>query len=244
VKRAIAILVAATAAGTAFAEPTRPAAAPNGGAVPSSDPLDRMLASTEAVRAALAPEVTVGPIAWADPACVTRFGAAAAASITVSGEARDDLAGCIAGLHLTRAKLDVGSPGAAIGTSGAVVALGLRRGKLAALDAVAVSAKEPRSPTVLRLWVNRDFVPGAATRAAIARTPKHRADATFKICHDDQGAITSRRIIRGSAVAAFDVEAFAYFATVDQLAPYQPGGRPAPACSILALRYPDVLGGS
>jgi hypothetical protein len=243
VKLAIAILAAATATVTASAEPTQPAPAkPNGGAVPSSDPLDRMLASTEAVRAALAPEITVGPVAWADPACITWFGASA--SITVTGAARDDLARCIAGLHLTRAKLDVGSPSAAIGASGAVVAIGLRHGKLAALDAVAVSAKEPRSPTVLRLWVNRDFVPGAATRAAIARTPKHRAEATFKICHDDQGAITSRRIIRASTVAAFDVEALAYFATVDQLAPYQPGGRPAPACSILALRYPDVLGGS
>jgi len=230
VKLAIAILAAVTA---------RAAAAPR----PSSDPIDRMLASSDAVRAALAPSVTVGPIAWSTEACVTRFAAAAAVSITVTGDERDVLAGCIADLHLSRAKLDVGTPGAAIGTTGAVVALGLRRGKLASLDAVAMNDKEPRYPTVLRLWVNRDFTPSAATRAAIARAPKQRAEATFKICHDDQGTITSRRIIRASAVAAFDREALAYFATVDQLPPYQPGGQPAPACSILALRYPDVLGG-
>jgi hypothetical protein len=208
------------------------------------DPLDRMLASSEAVRAALAASVTVGPIAWSDPGCRTRFAAAAAVAITVTGDERDDLASCIADLHLTRAKLDVGSPGAAIGTTGAVVALTLRGGKLSALDAVAPSAQEPRAPTVLRLWVNRDFVPGEATRALIARAPKKRAEATFKICHDEQGAITSRRIIRASALPAFDREALAYFASVDQLEPYQPGGKPAPACSILALRYPDVLGGA
>lgn len=233
-KLAIAILMAAAA--TAGADAAKLAK-------PPGDPLDRMLASTEAVRAALAPSVTVGPIAWSDPACSTRFGAAAAVSITVTGDERDALAGCIAGLHLTRAKLDVGSPSAAIGTSGAVVALGLHHGKLAALDAVAVGAKDPRLPTVLRLWVNRDFAPSEATRAQIARAPRQRAEATFKICHDDQGTITSRRIIRASAVAAFDREARAYFATIDQLAPYQPGGQPQPACSILALRYPDVLGG-
>jgi hypothetical protein len=234
VKLAIAILAAVTATAGAAPKADKPAL----------DPIDRMLASSEAVRAALAPSVTVGPIAWSDAACVTRFGAAAAVSITVSGDERDALAGCIADLHLTRAKLDVGSPGAAIGTSGAVVALGLRRGKLAALDAVALIDKEPRFPTVLRLWVNRDFTPSERTRAAIARAPKQRAEATFKICHDDQGTITSRRIIRTSAVAGFDSEALAYFATLDQLPPYQPGGHPAPACSILALRYPDVLGGA
>ena len=229
-KLAIAILAAAA---------TRVAADPR----PPGDPLDRMLASADAVRAALASSVTVGPIAWRDPACVTRFAAAAAVSITVTGDERDALAGCIADLHLRRAKLDVGSPGAAIGTSGAVVALGLRHGKLAALDAVAVTAKDPRSPTVLRLWVNRDFEPSAATRAQIARAPRPRAEATFKICHDDQGTITSRRIIRASTIAAFDREALAYFQAIDQLPPYQPNGQPAPACSILALRYPDVLGG-
>ncbi len=236
-KLAIAILAAATT--TARAEPSRPAPGK-----PSHAQLDRILASVEGVRAALAPEVTVGPIAWSDPACGTRFGAAAAVSITVSGDERDDLASCIAGLHLTCAKLDLGSPNAAIGTSGAVVALGLRHGKLAAIDAVAVTALDPRYPTVLRLWVNRDFAPSEATRAAIARAPKQRAEATFKICHDDQGTVTSRRIIRLSTVAAFDAEALAYFATVDRLEPYQPGGRAAPACSILTLRYPDVLGGS
>lgn len=234
VKLAIAILVAMTARATAAPKPDTPV----------SDPVDRMLASSDAVRTALAPSVTVGPIAWSDAACVTRFAAAAAVAITVTGDERDVLAGCIAGLHLSRAKLDVGTPGAAIGTTGAVVALGLRRGKLATIDAVAVIDQEPRLPTVLRLWVNRDFTPSERTRAAISRAPKQRAEATFKICHDDQGVITSRRIIRASAVAAFDREALAYFATVDQLPPYQPGGQPAPACSILALRYPDVLGGS
>lgn len=230
------LAIAITAALASFAQAAPPS--------PAKDPIDRMLASSEAVLAALAPSVMVGPIAWADAACVTRFRAAAAVAITVTGEERDELARCVAGLHLTRAKLDVGTPGAAIGSAGAVVALGLRNGKLIALDAVAVSAQEPRSPTVLRLWVNRDFVPGATTRAAIARTAKKRAEATFKICHDEQGAIASRRIIRASPLAAFDAEALAYFATVDRLEPYQPGGQPAPACSILTLRYPDVLGGA
>ena len=233
----LAIAILAAAATLARADAAKPAK-------PASDPLDRMLAAAETVRAALAPEVTVGMIAWGDPACATRFAAAAAVSITVTGDERDELARCIAGLHLTRAKLDLGAPGAAIGTTGAVVALGLRGGKLAALDALAVSAKEPRAPTVLRLWVNRDFVPSTATRAQIARAPKQRAEAIFKICHDDQGAIISRRIIRGSTVAAFDAEAGAYVTTIDQLAPYQRGGQPAPACSIVALRYPDVLGGT
>jgi hypothetical protein len=195
------------------------------------------------VLAALAGSVTLGPIAWGDPACTTRFAAAAAVEITVTGVERDALASCVASLHLARARFPVGSPVAAIGTTGAVVAVTLRAGKITALDAVAGVAREPRLPTVLRLWVNRDFVPSEKARQAIARTAKRRAEATFKICHDDAGAVTSRRIVHASAVAAFDAESLAYFATVDQLEPYQPGGVPAPACSILAVRYPDVLGG-
>jgi TonB family protein len=96
---------------------------------------------------------------------------------------------------------------------------------------------------VLRWWVNRDLTPSDPARAAIARTPARHATATLKVCHDAEGRITSRRIVHPSGVAAFDAEVLAYFRSLDQLEPYQPGGQPAAACSILAVRYPDVLGG-
>lgn len=195
-----------------------------------TDPLDRMLASREAVLAALAPTVTVGPVAWRDAAC-------GELGPTVTGEARGKLADCVAQLHLTRAKLAL--PGtAAIGTSGAVVAITLRAGKLAGFGPVAPD-KAPL-PTVLRWWVNRDFAPSDKTRQAL----RGRAELIVKLCHDDTGAVTSRRIVHGSGTAAFDAEALAYFASLDHVEPYQPGGVPAPACSILAFRYPDVLGGA
>lgn len=194
-----------------------------------TDPLDRMLASREAVLAALAPTVTVGAVAWRDPAC-GELGA------TVTGAARGKLADCVAALHLTRAKLQL--PGtAAIGTSGAVVAIALRAGKLVGLGPVAPG--KDALPTVLRWWVNRDFAPSDRTKQAL----RGRAELIVKLCHDDSGAVTSRRILHGSGVAAFDAEALAYFAGLDHVEPYQPGGVPAAACSVLAFRYPDILGG-
>ena len=218
-KRAIVVVVA-----LAFAE---------SGA--DADPLDAALASREAVLAALAPAVTLGPVAWSDPACE-------ALGPRVTGEARGTLAGCVAALRLTRAKLATGSPVAAIGPSGAVVAITWSAGKLAGFGPAA-PAKGEAFATVLRWWVNRDLVPSEQTRQAIARTAGKRAEATLKICHDDQGALVSRRIVHASGVPGFDAEALAYFQGLERVEPYQRGGTPVPACSILALRYPDVLGG-
>ncbi|MBC7974765.1 MAG: hypothetical protein H7138_07235, partial [Myxococcales bacterium] len=124
-----------------------------------------------------------------------------------------------------------------------VVAVTLRGGKLTALGPVAFARNEPRLPTVLRLWVNRDFVPTERTRQTITRTPTRRAATTLKICHDDEGRVSSRRVVHASGLAAFDAETLTHFATIDQLEPYQPRGIPAPACSILVVRYPDALGG-
>jgi len=198
-----------------------------------------MLASRDTLLAALAARVRVGMIAWRDPSCAARFGAAT----TVVGSARGELATCLAGLRLSRARIDTGSAVAAIGEAGDVIALELRGGRIAALDAAAPDPRDSKFPTVLRWWVNRELTPAPATRLAIARTPKRYVDAIFKICHDEHGTVTSRRIVRPSGLPAFDAEALAYFRTVDHLEPYQGAGTPAPACSILAFRYPELLAG-
>jgi hypothetical protein len=212
-------------------------------AAPRGRPLEEMLASRASLLAALADPVAVGLILWNDPSCAARFGA----PTTVRGADRDALASCLADLHLTRAKLDTGSAVSAIGAAGAVIAFELRQGKITALDAAAPDHRDSRFPTVLRWWINRELTPSARTRAAIARTPKQTADAIFKICQDAQGAVTSRRIVRGSGIAAFDDEALAYFQTMDQLEPVQrgtPDARvPAAACSIFSFRYPELLAG-
>src|SRR5258706_1003660 len=101
-----------------------------------------MLASRAALLAALADPVAVGLILWDDPVCAARFGAPA----QVTGGDRSELATCLANLHLARAKLDTGSPVAAIGTAGAVVAVTLRNGKIAALDAAAPDRRDARFP--------------------------------------------------------------------------------------------------
>lgn len=225
-------LVAATATATAVR------AAPGGHA------LDGLLASRAALLAGLADPVAVGLILWSDPACAARFGA----PTKVTGGDRGELATCLTDLHLTRAKLDTGSPVAAIGRAGAVIAFELRGGKIAALDAAAPDRRDARFPTVLRWWINGELTPSERTRAAIARTPSRTAAAIFKICHDDQGAVTSRRIVRTSGIAAFDDEALAYFKTIDQMDPIlrdAPSGEPTPvaACSIFAFRYPELLAG-
>jgi hypothetical protein len=212
-------------------------------AAPKTRALDDLLASRASLLAALADPVAVGLIQWSDPACATRFGA----PTKVAGGDRGELATCLADLHLTRARLDTGSPIAAIGQAGAVIALGLRNGKITALDAAAPDHRDARFPTVLRWWINSELVPSERTRAAIARTPKRTVDAIFKICLDEHGAVASRRIVRTSGIAAFDDEALAYFKTFDQMEPVRRGvpGEAAPvaACSIFAFRYPELLAG-
>jgi len=207
------------------------------------DRLDEILASQASLLAALGDRVAVGSILWDDPACTTRF----AAPTTVTGDDRGALAACLASLHLTRAKLDTGSPVAAIGRAGAVIAFELRKGKIAALGAAAPDRRDGRFPTVLRWWINRELTPSEHTRALIARTPHRTADAIFKICHDDHGVVTSRRIVRGSGIAGFNDEALAYFKTIDEMEPVQRGepGATAPvaACSLFAFRYPELLAG-
>jgi len=207
------------------------------------DHLDEILASRASLLAALGDPVAVGLILWDDPACTARFGAPA----TITGADRGELATCLANLHLARAKLDTGSAVAAIGRAGAVVAFELRRGKIAGLGAAAPDRRDARFPTVLRWWINRDLTPSERTRALIARTPHKTADAIFKICHDDHGVVTSRRIVRGSGIAGFDDEALAYFKTIDEMEPVQRGepGATAPvaACSLFAFRYPELLAG-
>jgi len=212
-------------------------------AAPNDRAVDDMLASRASLLAALADPVTVGSILWSDPTCATRFGA----PTTATGTDRDELATCLADLHLTRAKLDTGSPVAAVGRAGAVIAFALRNGKIAALDAAAPDRRDARAPTVLRWWINSELTPSERTRAAIARTPKRTADAIFKICLDDHGQVTSRRIVRTSGIAAFDDEALGYFKTLDQMEPVQRGApgdsTPVAACSMFAFRYPDLLAG-
>ena len=207
------------------------------------DHLEDILASQATLLAALSDSVTVGLILWDDLACTKRFGAPA----TVTGQGRSELATCLAGLHLTRAKPDTGSPVTAIGSTGAVVAFELRNGKIAALGAAAPDRRDSPFPTVLRWWINDELTPSEPTRAAIARTPRKTVDAIFKICHDEQGTITSRRIVRPSGLAAFDDEALAYFKTIDQVEPVVRGApgatAPVAACSIFAFRYPELLAG-
>jgi hypothetical protein len=227
-------LVAATA--------TLARAAPGGHAALA---LDDLLASRAALLAGLADPVTVGSILWSDPTCTARFGA----PTKVTGSDRGELATCLANLHLTRAKLDTGSPVAAIGRAGAVIAFELRGGKITGLDAAAPDRRDPRFPTVLRWWINAELTPSERTRAAIARTPGRAATATFKICHDDQGAVTSRRIVHPSGITGFDDEALAYFQTIDQMEPVlrdAASATPTPvaACSIFAFRYPELVTGA
>jgi hypothetical protein len=213
-------------------------------AAPKGHALEDLLASRAALLAGLGDPVAVGSILWNDPACAARFGA----PTKVTGGDRGELATCLAGLHLTRAKLDTGSPVAAIGRDGAVIAFALRGGKITALDAAAPDRRDARFPTVLRWWINGELTPSERTRAAIARTPKKTVDAIFKICHDDQGTVTSRRIVRTSGIAAFDDEALAYFKTIDPMEPVQRGApsgeaTPVAACSIFSFRYPELLAG-
>jgi hypothetical protein len=213
-------------------------------AAPKGHALEDLLASRATLLAALGDPVAVGSILWSDPACAARFGA----PTKVTGADRGELATCLADLHLARARLDTGSPVAAIGRGGAVIAFDLRGGKIAALAAAAPDRRDAGFPTVLRWWINRELTPSEATRAAIARTPSRTADAIFKICHDDHGAVTSRRIVRTSGIAAFDDEALAYFKTIDQMDPVQraaPSGEATPvaACSIFSFRYPELLAG-
>lgn len=207
------------------------------------DHLEDFLASRATLLAALGDPVTVGLILWDDPGCTKRFGAPAA----VTGQGRGELATCLAGLHLTRAKLDTGSPVTAIGSAGAVVAFELRDGKIAALGAAAPDRRDSPFPTVLRWWINGELTPSERTRAAIARTPRKTADAIFKICHDEQGTVTSRRIVRPSGLVAFDDEALAYFKTIDQMEPVVRGApgatAPVAVCSMFAFRYPELLAG-
>lgn len=225
----LAIAILAGAAATASAAP--------------KDHLDEILASRASLLAALGDPVAVGLILWDDPACTARFGA----PTTVTGTDRGELATCLANLQLTRARLDTGSAVAAIGRAGAVVAFELRKGKIAAMGAAAPDRRDARFPTVLRWWINRELTPSEHTRALIARTPHKTADAIFKICHDDHGVVTSRRIVRGSGIAGFDDEALAYFKTIDEMEPVQRGepGATAPvaACSLFAFRYPELLAG-
>jgi len=213
-------------------------------AAPKGHALEDLLASRATLLAALGDPVAVGSILWSDPACAARFGA----PTKLTGSDRGELATCLARLHLTRAKLDTGSPVAAIGQAGAVIAFELRGARIAALGAAAPDRRDARFPTVLRWWINGELTPTERTRAAIARTPSRSADAIFKICHDDQGAVASRRIVRGSGIAAFDAEALAYFQTIDQMEPVQrsaASGEPTPvaACSIFSFRYPELLAG-
>jgi len=212
------------------------------GAAPKNH-LDEILASRASLLAALGDPVAVGSILWDDPACTTRFGT----PTKVTGDDRGELATCLANLHLTRARLDTGSAIAAIGRAGAVVAFELRKGKIAALDAPAPDRRDSRFPTVLRWWINRELTPSDHTRALIARTPHKTADAIFKICHDEHGVVTSRRIVRGSGIAGFDDEALAYFKSIDEMEPVQrgePGAtEPVAACSLFAFRYPELLAG-
>lgn len=207
------------------------------------DHLDEILASQASLLAALGDPVAVGSILWDDPACTTLFGT----PTTVTGADRGELATCLANLHLTRAKLDTGSPVAAIGQAGAVVAFELRKGKITAMDAAAPDRRDARFPTVLRWWINRELTPSERTRALIARTPHKTADAIFKICHDEQGVVRSRRIVRTSGIAGFDDEALAYFKTIDEMEPVrrgEPGATtPVAACSLFAFRYPQLLAG-
>jgi len=219
-------LVAIALPGAAFAAPR--------------DPIDELVATRATLLAALADQVDVGPIAWSAPACALRF----ATPGKVTGPDRDTLAGCLADLHLSRARLAVGSPVAAIGAAGAIIAIALRGGKIVGLDVAAPDRRDAQAPTVLRWWINSELVPSERTRAAIARAPGKAVEATFKVCHDDEGAVTSRRIVRGSAVAAFDEEALAYFHGIGELEPYVAAGKPIAACAIFAFRYPQALAGT
>lgn len=213
-------------------------------AAPKGHALEDLLASRATVLAALGDPVAVGSILWNDPACAARFGT----PTKVTGSDRGELATCLASLHLTRARLDTGSPIAAIGKAGAVIAFELRGATIVAAGAAAPDRRDAGFPTVLRWWINGELTPSERTRAAIGRTPSRSADAIFKICHDGEGAVTSRRIVRGSGIAAFDAESLAYFQAIDQMEPVQrtaASGEPTPvaACSIFAFRYPELLAG-
>ena len=244
---AIATLVApahagAPAATTSPATPPAPERAAGArrpaSANPPARPLEAILASSAALTAALGEAIDLGPIAWPEPACASRFPAMA----RVTGADRAALAACLGALQLAPARIDLGVPLAAIGKPGAIVAFALRAGKVVAIDAAAASPREPQFPTVLRWWINRELTPTERTRAAIARTPTRAVDAVFKLCHDERGAVMSRRLLRGSGVAGFDAEATAYLASRDQLDPVEVAGKPAAVCAIFAFRYPQVLG--
>ena len=150
-----------------------------------------------------AKEVGVKGIAFATEPCQKAFGHA----MKVSGADLGQLAECVQiGFHVWGNQLHANKVALA-SYDNAVLEVELSGASIVAIGSYGADAKDADLPTFATPISKPEFVPSAATKAAIDKTTSRRARALIKLCHDAAGKVTSKRLVDASGVAGFDDEA-------------------------------------
>jgi hypothetical protein len=121
--------------------------------------------------------------------------------------------------------------------------LELRDGKLVSIQSAAATPAERKFPTIQR-WRKVSFAISAKTKAAIDKLPERVVGGILeepakivendhKICFDETGHVTSRRIREKSDLPAFDTESAAAVAGIKDVPAYLVDGKAQPACELV-----------
>ncbi len=157
---------------------------------------------------------------------------------TVSGNDQTHLAECIqiffhsSAFPSTATKVPLNATDASL----AVIVLTLGGGKIVAITPYGATAADGDLPTFAGLILT-GFEPTDKTKQAIGTLAEKQATARIKVCHDAGGAVTSRRLVDSSGLAAFDAEAVKMTEATTKVS-LQTAPKPIAACDITEMRYP------
>lgn len=115
--------------------------------------------------------------------------------------------------------------------------LTLANGKITGIHPVATNATDAKLVTTTnKMFV--DFHPSPQLAVAADKLGG-LVVAVHKVCGDETGKITSRRLVQKSSLAAFDMESTAWVASRTRQSVFKPWGRAVPVCDLVAVEYPD-----
>jgi len=125
----------------------------------------------------------------------------------------------------------VGSELVVVGNHGLALALSTKHGKIVAIGPLAPNAADRKLPTTLNeLGIN--FEPSPKLAAALGDKD---ARAIHKVCYDEHGTITSRRLVTSSKIPAFDKESTASLAARKTVTPFAPFDTAIAACDVVEM---------
>jgi hypothetical protein len=123
--------------------------------------------------------------------------------------------------------------------------LELKTGKLTSMQSAASTTAAERRVRTIKRFTKVPFKISAKTQAAAEKLPERTVgfvvepakivDAWHKICFDEAGKVTSRRLTVSSGLAAFDKETTAAVAALKTVDPLMVAGKAQPACEIVHL---------